>query len=667
MCSQFGKLDVWSNTLSRLLQPTLRLGEPADFNKYQGIRAFDSQFTRALTGNQAGIARVWDLYSGKPISSPMRHEIHPVYKGSFSPDGQTILTLSDKTACLWSVAGQLIGKPLRHSERINNGVFSFDSKKVATASADKTVRIWDATTGSPLGSPLPHPDQVYAVAFSPDNRCVLTGGFDRTARLWDCETGRPVLPDLRHHGEVWSVAFTLDGKTLLTDSSDKNARLWDRATGDLLSELFHPEHVLLSRLSSDGTSFVTTSDDSARIWQFPEQRLRCLDLQHPTPVNALSFNSSSNRVFSVCEGEAVRIWNAQDGSFLSKPVQLKDPYEIVLVSFSRDRELVLIAQNWSSGAEIWETTTGKLRTRLPITDFVIAADFSWDGQNVLTANRDQKTAQLWCCTSGKPVGVPLSPDEEVNAVALGPNNKIALTASDGKVRLWDLASGKSIFAPQSLVGLSAIRFSPDGTKVVLGGSVNTALLDINSGTITTLPTRHQDEIVSAGFSPDGAKVFTSSIDNSVCLWDVATGKPYGPPLRHNGPIPAVAFSPDGLCMLTGSADKTARFWETATGKALGRAMQHLGAVRAVAFSPDAKMAVTGGADHRARLWRVPTPVRGDPNQVLLWAQVVTGLEIDDQNNVRVLDPTEWCDRRDRFEELGGLPDDMNSRKAVVHP
>ena len=119
----------------------------------------------------------------------------------------------------------------------------------------------------------------------------------------------------------------------------------------------------------------------------------------------------------------------------------------------------------------------------------------------------------------------------------------------------------------------------------------------------------------------------------------------------------MAFSPDGKTVLTGSSDKTARLWETATGKQLGPPLQHQGGVLAVAFSPDGKTVVTGSAhfDHTARLWRVPRQLRGDPEQILRWIQVITGLELDERGEVRVLDAAAWQQCRQRLQILGGPP------------
>jgi roadblock/LC7 domain-containing protein len=192
---------------------------------------------------------------------------------AFSRDGKTIATASDdKTARLWSSAtGQPLGPPLQHQDAVIAVAFSRDGKTIATASKDKTARLWSAATGQPLGPPLQHQSSVGAVAFSPDGKTIATASWDKTARLWSAATGQPLGPLLQHQGGVEAVAFSRDGKTIATASWDQTARLWSAATGQPVGPpLQHQGRVVAVAFSPDGKTIATASaDKTARIWEVP--------------------------------------------------------------------------------------------------------------------------------------------------------------------------------------------------------------------------------------------------------------------------------------------------------------------------------------------------------------------------------------------------------------
>jgi len=105
--------------------------------------------------------------------------------------------------------------------------WSPDGKRVATASGDRTARVWNAVSGQAVTPPLAHEGWVTAVAWSPDGKRVATASEDKTARVWDAVSGQAVTPPLAHEGWVKAVAWSPDGKRVATASEDDTARVWD--------------------------------------------------------------------------------------------------------------------------------------------------------------------------------------------------------------------------------------------------------------------------------------------------------------------------------------------------------------------------------------------------------------------------------------------------------
>jgi hypothetical protein len=113
-----------------------------------------------------------------------------------------------------------------HGDYVRSAAFAPDGRRIVTASADRTARIWDADTGRPVATLEGHGDWVRSAAFAPDGRRIVTASADRTARIWDADTGRPVATLDGHGDGVRSAAFAPDGRRIVTASWDGTARIW---------------------------------------------------------------------------------------------------------------------------------------------------------------------------------------------------------------------------------------------------------------------------------------------------------------------------------------------------------------------------------------------------------------------------------------------------------
>jgi hypothetical protein len=113
---------------------------------------------------------------------------------------------------------------------------------------------------------------------------------------------------------------------------------------------------------------------------------------------------------------------------------------------------------------------------------------------------------------------------------------------------------------------------------------------------------HTDAVRSLALSPDGKLALSGGQDQTLRLWDIATGRLLRTFEGHDAAINSVAFSPDGTRILSASDDRTVRLWETSTGKELSRLKGHLDRVRAVVFAPNGKRAMSAGQDRTLRWW-----------------------------------------------------------------
>jgi WD40 repeat protein/tRNA A-37 threonylcarbamoyl transferase component Bud32 len=658
--------------------------------------AFSPDGERLVTGSEDGTVQFWNAVTAMPIGASKRHG-NLVAAMAFSPNGRLLVTASwDKTAQLWdATTGEAIGPPLPHPDVVRAAAFSPDGRTIVTGCRDQKARLWDVATRQELGDPLQHSGQVYAVAFRPpEGREVLTGGGLYVLR-WDVATGKQLGKPLGHPGHVLALAVSPDGQTVVTGCRDYKARRWRVVTGEPVGlPLVHDGQVLAVALSPDGQSLLTgASDQSARLWDLATGQLLGTPLRHAGPVGAVAFGPDGRVLGTGDWSNSLRLWDVIVDQ--SPAPAVSPPGDVRVLALSADGKILATGTD-SGRTECWETGTG-LRISRGYAGTVLALALSPDGKTVLTGHKD--LALLWDVATGSRRGDSMPQRGEVWAVAFSPDGQTIVTGnSEGEVWLCSTATGRPLMEqPLRHKGrVTMAGFSPDSRTLLTGSVDGTARLwDVATGQPIGEPMPHDNEVLAVAFSPDGQRVLTGSLDQTARLWDAATGRALGPPLLHRGaveavalgrdnrtaliggrndtarlwdgitgralgpPLPhqnvilAVALSPDGRTVVTGSYDQSARLWHTATGKPIGPQLRHGGPVRLAIFRPDGSTVQTAACDRTARSWELPAPVAGDVERIVLWVQVLTGLELDADNIVEVLDPSTWQERRQRLDELGG--------------
>lgn len=171
--------------------------------------------------------------------------------------------------------------------------------------------------------------------------------------------------------------------------------------------------------------------------------------------------------------------------------------------------------------------------------------------------------------------------------------------------LWRLTHRDS-FTLQHSGRVASVAFSPDGKVLATGSEDQTVKLwDVASGQELATLQGHTDVVSSVSFSPDGTILATASGDRTVKLWDVAGRRELATFTGHQNAIRSLAFSPDGKILATGSEEGTVKLWDVHLRKELLTFDDHTGPVHSVSFSPDGKTIATG-SKYALKLWDVAT-------------------------------------------------------------
>uniref|UniRef100_A0A0G4GWN5 Uncharacterized protein n=1 Tax=Chromera velia CCMP2878 TaxID=1169474 RepID=A0A0G4GWN5_9ALVE len=534
-----------------------------------------------------------------PCVVEMRGHRESVRSVAFSPDGRTLATASDdRSVRLWDVGfGREVKTLEGHKDLVSCVTFSPDGKMVGTGSWDTTARVWDVESGGEVRKFVRHGDGGYvnAFAFSPDGKIAATDCRDNTIRLWEVETVKEMQQLAGHTQSVRCIAFSPNGKMLATCSKDQTIRLWDVAAGKEEKKLEgHSGCVYSIAFSPDGRTLVSGSrDSSVCLWDvYGGTVVRKLE-GHQQAVTSVAFSPGGEVVATGSDDATVRVWDAVTGDELNKLQGHRG--SVLCLTFSPDGNALATA-SWDKTVRLWDLAAHQLpATAEGHRGPVRSVAFSRDGRTLATAS-DDRSVRLWDVGFGREVKTLEGHKELVSCVTFSPNGKIVGTGSwDTTARVWDVESGGEVRKMEGHEGyVNAVAFSPDGKTLATCSRDNTTRLwQIETGNEIKVLQKLAGErwnVFSVAFSPDGNTLATGSDSTPVRLWDLLEGG---------------VKTPDARSFATGSGDAAVQLWDV-FGDRVRKLHGHRSFVHSVAFSLDGKLLASGSDDKTARLWDVET-------------------------------------------------------------
>jgi WD40 repeat protein len=495
---------------------------------------------------------------------------------AWSPSGAQLafsqnntIYLLDPTTC------QYIRTLKGHKGKIICIAWASNSLQLASASKDRTVKIWDPVTGQCTATL----DQVNAdvIAWIPNTARLASGGADGEVGIWDSTTSTCLQTFQGHEDRVWSLAVSPNGNWLAAGFRTK-IEIWDLAN-KIHHATFEHEDGQVNGIESISWSPCSTRFASGRgiscgVW----------DLGTRTCVKEFGFGAkvvtwSPNETRPALAATQGRI-KILDPTTLEETATLKSHDIIQNISWSPNGSL--LASITMKTLQIWDATVGRNAPKLKIdahTSWVHTMAVSANGAHLATASHDT-TIMVWELATGKCISKLTHHFGHPYILAWSPanHNQLASATWDPcEVKIWDVMTHQCI-ATRSFPAhrLQDLAWSQDGGKLALSlkcyGLITERRVDIWDPTATesdgveTLPLTVDtyDGSFSVNWSPDGTLLAVAG-NKFICLWDLATKQCIRMFDHHRADIFRLSWSPNGD-ILASRAQRSVDVWDPTTGQ-----------------------------------------------------------------------------------------------------
>jgi WD40 repeat protein/serine/threonine protein kinase len=441
--------------------------------------AFSADGSQLVSGSSDRTVRIWDMTTLREVRTPIvtACAVHSVATSSM--DGELAVGLEDGSIWRYTADGTKRDQLSGHQGHVYGLAYDQAGTRLASASFDKTVRIWSTADGRQLAILVGHEQAVTHVQFAAKGSMLASGSADGTVRLWDPDHNRADIVYRCRDGLPRAVDITRDGSTIVVGSdSPGTIEVLDAETGKqklVVSGGPQQDSVVALQFAPNGERLAVAFRDerSVRICDVVSGKLGDAIRGHEAALTSMVWSPDGKTIATGYEDHKVRLWDVARREAIGTP---------------------------------WEHPAA-----------VSAVTFSSDGRRVAAGTKDG-TVHVWDVTTGKRLFVIPSDGKAVDALGFAPEGgALAVGYHDGGIRIF---APDTTVARQTLAGhcrtVSALRYLPDGSRLVSGSADNTVRIwDAATGRLVLSLREHGKPVLGVAAGGSTPRIVSASDDGTV--------------------------------------------------------------------------------------------------------------------------------------------------------